>query len=143
MKSNEYIKKVLETLSNDYPEISKRLKDEDTIDMLHAAMGMVTEAGELMDMLKKHIFYGKDLDLVNAEEELGDSNWYQSLMIHSMRMKGHVTTWEKIWDKNIKKLEARYGDKFNETGALERDLEREREILEGLEREREILEGNE
>ena len=130
MKSDKYIEAVLETLSNDYEAISKRLKDPDTIDMLHAAMGMVTEAGELLDMLKKHIFYGKDLDLVNAEEELGDSNWYQSLMIHSMRMKKHVTTWEQVWEKNIKKLQARYGDKFSETGAIARDLERERKILE-------------
>jgi hypothetical protein len=130
MKSNKYIEDVLKTLSNDYDAISKRLEDKDTIDMLHAATRMVTEAGELMDMLKKHIFYGKDLDLVNAEEELGDSNWYQSLMIHSMKMKNHVTTWEQIWEKNIEKLKARYGDKFNEVGALDRDLDKERQILE-------------
>ena len=129
-RSDKYIEEVLTTANGKHEEIIERLTDGPTIDMLHAAMGMVTEAAEIMDMLKKHIFYGKDLDLVNAEEELGDSNWYQSLMIHSMRLKGHYTDWEKIWDKNIEKLKARYGDKFNEEGAINRDLNKEREILE-------------
>lgn len=129
-RSDRYIEEVLTTKSSDYEGIIERITDGPTIDMLHAAMGMVTEAAEIMDMLKKHIFYGKELDLVNAEEELGDSNWYQSLMIHSMRLKGHFTTWEKIWDKNIEKLKARYGDKFNKEGAINRDLNKERKILE-------------
>jgi hypothetical protein len=130
MNSKDYNKNVLKTLSGDMEAIKKRLEDPSTIDMVHAAMGMVTEAAEIMDMVKKHIFYGKDLDLVNAEEELGDSNWYQSVMIHSMKMKGHMTTWENIWEKNINKLKARYGHKFSEAAAVNRDLDKEREILE-------------
>jgi len=131
MKSEEYIKNVLKTASGDYEAIGKRLDNRSTIDLLHAAMGMVTESTELLDMLKKHIFYGKDLDFVNAEEELGDSNWYQSLAIQAMRVKGHFTSWESVWDKNVKKLRSRYGDKFTEEDALNRDLDRERNILEG------------
>jgi len=34
-------------------------------------------------------------------------------------------------DRNISKLKARYGEKFTETAALNRDLETERKILEG------------
>lgn len=139
MKPEKFLEAALVTLSNDYEKISARLKDPDTIELLHAAMGMVTEAGEMLDMLKKHIFYGKDLDLVNLEEELGDSNWYQSIAIHSARMKGHATSWEQIWEKNIAKLQARYGDKFDETKAEGRDLKREREILEGPKRDQQYV----
>jgi hypothetical protein len=36
-------------------------------------------------MLKKHIMYGKEIDEVNAIEELGDSNWYEGLAIDVLR----------------------------------------------------------
>ncbi|MFW2369109.1 MAG: nucleoside triphosphate pyrophosphohydrolase family protein [Desulforhopalus sp.] len=130
-KSSElYIKDCLKTLSMDMSKIKNRLNVDYTIHMLHAVMGMATEAGELLDMLKKHIFYGKELDLVNLEEELGDLDWYQSLAIHSARLKDHHTSWETIWDKNIAKLKSRYGNKFSEERAEERDLGKERGILE-------------
>ena len=131
MKPEKYIMKVLTTVSNDYGKIKERLRDESTIDLLHAAIGMVTESGELLDMLKKHIFYGKELDLVNMEEELGDMGWYQGVAIHAARMKGYAISFEQVWQKNISKLEARYAGKFNETKAENRDLEKERSILEG------------
>jgi hypothetical protein len=131
MKSEEYIENVMRTCASDKDAILDRLKEDGIIDMLHAAIGMSTEAAELLDALKKHIYYGKDLDMVNIDEELGDSNWYQSLMIHSMRMKKHNVTWEYLWEKNINKLKARYGDKFTSEAAIKRDLTIERKALEG------------
>jgi hypothetical protein len=38
---------------------------------------------------------------------------------------------EKSFDVNIDKLRARYGDKFSSEKAINRDLETERNILEG------------
>ena len=38
---------------------------------------------------------------------------------------------EKSFDVNIDKLKARYGDKFSSEKAINRDLETERNILEG------------
>jgi hypothetical protein len=130
MDSEKYIEGVLKTESKDMEAIRGRLADDQTIRMLHAAMGMATEAGELVDMMKKHIFYGRELDLVNAEEELGDGNWYQGVMVAAMRLKGYQTSFEQIMEKNIAKLRARYGDKFSEEAALERDLDTERDVLE-------------
>lgn len=130
MKSDQYIEDVMRTCSSDTDKIINRLKEDGTIDMLHAAIGMATEAAELLDVLKKHIYYGKPIDMVNINEELGDSNWYQSLMIHSLRMKGYHTSWESIWEKNIEKLKARYGNKFSSEAAINRDLDSERKILE-------------
>jgi NTP pyrophosphatase (non-canonical NTP hydrolase) len=130
MKSEEYVEKCVRTASGNKEEITNRLLEEGILDLLHAAIGISTEAAEVLDMLKKHIYYGKDLDLVNIEEELGDSNWYQSLMIHSMRLKKYSTSWEQIWEKNIAKLEQRYGQKFCSDSAINRDLKAERTILE-------------
>lgn len=127
----QYIKDCLVTASGlNIEAIQNRISDPATLDLLHAVIGMATEAGELLDMLKKHIWYGKPLDLVNVEEEMGDSNWYQSLGIHAMRLKQYYTTWEQIQKKNIAKLKVRYGDKFTEKAAQERDLKAERKILE-------------
>lgn len=50
----------------------------------HASRGMITEAGEMMDMLKKHFAYGKPFDRVNLLEELGDWMWYVSLATDSL-----------------------------------------------------------
>ncbi len=130
MNSEEYIEQVVSTESNDWETIKERISDDNILRMLHAVIGMSTEAGELLDVLKKYIFYGKELDFVNIEEELGDSNWYQSLMIHALKLKEYHTSWELICEKNINKLNARYGEKFSESAAQERDLEKEREILE-------------
>lgn len=51
-------------------------------DFLHATTGGLTEiGGEFCDQLKRHLFYGADLDHVNLGEELGDSWWYIAIAL--------------------------------------------------------------
>lgn len=121
---------VIKTESRDIDSILSRIKDPDKIRLLHAAMGLATEAGEIVDALKKHIYYGKELDLVNLEEELGDLSWYMAVMIDAMSQLGQTTSFERIWSLNISKLEKRYGDEFSEEAAINRDLDAERKVLE-------------
>lgn len=45
-------------------------------DLLHMAVGVSGEAGELLDAVKKHTIYNKPLDLNNVIEELGDLEFY-------------------------------------------------------------------
>jgi len=120
-----YINEANRTDAPNYDLIAERLQDEFTLKILHAAMGMVTEAGELMDAMKKHIIYGKPIDIVNVAEEMGDSFWYQALLAKTLGV-----TFEQVQEVNIKKLKARYPDKFTEHSALNRDLDNERKILE-------------
>jgi NTP pyrophosphatase (non-canonical NTP hydrolase) len=96
------------------------------MNLLHAAMGIGTEAGELLDAFKRKIFYGKDLDVVNIKEEVGDIMWYVAILLRELDLDFH-----EILDLNIKKLRARFPDKFTEAHALNRDLDTERTILEG------------
>jgi hypothetical protein len=42
----------------------------------HMAIGVTGELGEIADAVKKHVIYGKPLDLVNLAEEGGDCWWY-------------------------------------------------------------------
>lgn len=97
-------------------------------EILHGVLGVVTEAGEIADVLKKHLIYGKTLDKVNLKEELGDVAWYVALLIRRLE-----TNFEKIFDVNIKKLYVRYPEKFTEEAALIRNVVKERELLESHE----------
>ena len=93
--------------------------------LLHAGIGLATEAGEFLDALKKHVFYGKELDTVNLSEEMGDIFWYCALIADELKI-----DFSQVMDTNIAKLKARYGDKFSEEKAEHRDLKTERTILE-------------
>ena len=93
--------------------------------LLHAGLGMATESGEFLDGLKKHIFYGADLDTVNLEEECGDLLWYIAEALNALGV-----DMENVMKVNITKLRARYPGKFSPEDALDRDLESEREVLE-------------
>jgi len=44
--------------------------------LLHAAIGVSGEAGELLDAIKKHWAYNKPLDTLHIVEELGDLEFY-------------------------------------------------------------------
>lgn len=93
--------------------------------LLHAGIGMATETGEFLDALKKSTYYGKDLDRVNLKEELGDLLWYIAIAMDELD-----TDFDTEMKRNIEKLKARYGDKFTEDSAENRDLKKERDILE-------------
>lgn len=93
---------------------------------IHATLGLASEVGEIADALKKHIVYGKELDLINLMEEGGDQAWYIALLLSAVK-KG----FEEALEKNIAKLKLRFGDKFTTAAATTRDLDAERKILEG------------
>jgi hypothetical protein len=86
--------------------------------------GMMTELGELVDSYKKHYAYGKELDMINVMEEMGDIMWYWANMCNITGINAEASL-----QVNIDKLKARYPEKFNEELAVNRDLEKEREIL--------------
>jgi NTP pyrophosphatase (non-canonical NTP hydrolase) len=93
--------------------------------LLHGGIGISTEIGEFMDVLKRYIFYGKAIDHVNLVEELGDLVFYISVLANALGV-----SLEEIMQANIDKLRARYPNKFSEHDAVVRDLEVERSVLE-------------
>jgi len=95
------------------------------LDDIHMLFGMSTEVGELMDAYKKNLAYNRPLDMINVSEEIGDIMFY----IASFCRMNNLDL-ERIIETNVKKLEARYPEKFNEHHANNRNLDKEREILE-------------
>ena len=114
----DYIRDALRTEST----VFKIEKGDDRL--LHAGIGIATEAGEFLDAIKKHVYYGKTLDKVNLREELGDLLWYIAIAADELK-----TTFEELQATNIAKLRARYPEKFTEELAENRDLEKEYNIL--------------
>jgi NTP pyrophosphatase (non-canonical NTP hydrolase) len=109
----------------DYSTVVARIADDRTARLIHYALGIGSEAGELQDALKKYVAYGKPLDLVNLKEEVGDLLWYIARICDTAGF-----SIEDAMETNIAKLKARYGHKWTQQAALNRDLEKEREILE-------------
>lgn len=94
--------------------------------LLHGAIGLCTESGELADALKKHIFYAQPLNTENVFEELGDILWYIAIICNEMN-------WplEEVMAANIAKLKVRYPQKFTEHAAANRQLNLELDAVKG------------
>lgn len=75
----------------------------DKAHLQHMAIGVAGESGELLDCVKKHTIYGKDLDKENLLEELGDLEFY----LEGIRQVTGLTR-EECLSHNIAKLSKRY-----------------------------------
>jgi NTP pyrophosphatase (non-canonical NTP hydrolase) len=122
MTPSEYINNALRT---ETPEYAFTATGAVTPRLEHSVMGVVTEAGELMDAIKKTKIYGKQLDHVNLIEEAGDLMWYLAILADELQV-----SFEEIWEKNIKKLRQRYPEKYTDEAAVHRNLTAERTVLE-------------
>lgn len=125
MDQKQYTQAALRTEYESYDKMKDRLQNTELMRLLHAGMGMCTEAGEFQDMLKRVIFYGKELDRTNLIEEIGDMLWYCAVACDTLQV-----SMEDVMRRNILKLQTRYPDKFTEEAALNRDTTKERTVLE-------------
>jgi NTP pyrophosphatase (non-canonical NTP hydrolase) len=90
--------------------------NQETAHLLHMAVGISGEAGELLDAVKKAAVYCKDLDLEHVKEELGDLEFY----MQGLRTTLGITR-NEVLQKNQNKLYQRYfGKKFSNEHAQER-----------------------
>ena len=71
--------------------------------LIHMAVGVSGEAGELLDAIKKAVIYNKPIDIENVIEELGDLEFY----MEGLRQ-GLGITREETLATNIRKLGTRY-----------------------------------
>jgi NTP pyrophosphatase (non-canonical NTP hydrolase) len=75
----------------------------ETLNMLHAAVGVSGESGELIDAVKKVWVYNKEVDLGNIIEEMGDIEFY----LQYMRIVLGLSR-QQILSANARKLGKRY-----------------------------------
>ena len=106
MTINEYQRQALRTES--------KARDHDRI--LQGLMGLNGEAGEAIDILKKHYFHGHTLDTKHLALELGDIAWYLALSADAL---GYDL--ETVLRLNIEKLRKRYPDGFETERSVNRE----------------------
>lgn len=78
-------------------------------------MGLAGETGETVDIFKKHIYQGKDLDINDVIEEIGDILWYIANLCNVNKI-----TMKECMESNVEKLRKRYPNGFSIKDALER-----------------------
>ena len=106
MEVNEYQKLAMTTLN---PTLNKR-------DILiNSVMGLCGESGEAIDIVKKWMAQGPQLDRERLAKELGDIAWYLAEAATALDL-----SLEEILQANIEKLKKRYPEGFDETRSIDR-----------------------
>ena len=98
MTVNEYQSLAMATLN---PELNKR----DVL--INSVMGLCGESGEAIDIVKKWMAQGHELDKVHLAKELGDIAWYLAEAATALDL-----PLEDIFQANIDKLKKRYPNGF-------------------------------
>jgi len=107
----------------DYPQIIVKEKNGDPMKLV---LKIIKNTCKLLDMMKKKIYYNKPVD---------EYTFKTITNLVMLDLSDYMNTYDidiqKSFDVNIAKLKARYGEKFSSEKAINRDLETERNILEG------------
>lgn len=107
MTINEYQELAMRTLN---PALSK--KDV----LINGVMGLCGEAGEAIDIVKKHLAQGHELDRDSLIKELGDVAWYLAETAYALDV-----SLEDVMKMNIEKLAARYPQGFDQERSVSRE----------------------
>ena len=106
MTINEYQKLAMTTLN---PELSH--KDV----LINGVMGLCGESGEAIDIVKKWLAQGHELDKEKLAKELGDICWYLAETATALDL-----SLEDIMIANIEKLKRRYPEGFDSNRSIHR-----------------------
>ena len=106
MTGNEYQQLAMTTLN---PELCKR----DVL--INSVMGLCGESGEAIDIVKKWMAHGHELDKDHLAKELGDIAWYLAETAWALDL-----SLEEVFQGNIDKLKARYPEGFDSEKSIHR-----------------------
>lgn len=109
MDANEYQKLAMTTLN-------PKLREKDIL--INGVMGLCGESGEAIDIVKKHLAQGHELDTEHLAKELGDIAWYLAETAFAI---GYDL--DTILQMNIDKLKKRYPQGFSVEDSIYRQDE--------------------
>ena len=113
---SDFVAKVTSEPSMDLDALKRSFDDIEnnsnikTARLLTAALGLGSETGEFVEIVKKMLLQGKppsDENIFHMKRELGDIMWYWATACASLDLDPF-----EVINENQKKLEARYGEKF-------------------------------
>ena len=96
---------------DEYQELAARTLGRDRTheqQLANAALGLTGEAGEVAEVIKKHLFHGTPLDQDALAKELGDCLWYIGAFATVLGL-----SMDDIAQRNIDKLRKRYPEGFD------------------------------
>jgi NTP pyrophosphatase (non-canonical NTP hydrolase) len=93
--------------------LNHRLTKQDIL--INAVMGLCGESGEAIDLVKKHLHQGHELDKAALKKELGDIAWYLAEAAYALD-----TDLDAIFEANIAKLKTRYPEGFDTEKSVNR-----------------------
>ena len=105
MTANEFQTAAMRTvpaIQREYPIVV------DNVCILNGVMGLAGESGECVDLVKKHLMQGHQLDKEHLASELGDVAWYLAVTAYAL---GYDL--EQIFQMNVDKLWKRYPTGFD------------------------------
>ena len=106
MTANEYQEKAMATLN---PALSR--KDV----LINSVMGLCGESGEAIDLVKKWLAQGHELDKVHLAKELGDVAWYLAEAASALDV-----PLEAVFQGNLDKLRQRFPNGFDVGASVNR-----------------------
>ena len=96
---------------DEYQQLAARTLGRDRTheqQLANAALGLTGEAGEVAEVIKKHLFHATPLDQDALVKELGDCLWYVAAFATVLDL-----SLDDIAQRNIDKLRRRYPDGFD------------------------------
>lgn len=107
MEIKEYQKQAKRTINKD-------LTERDLL--ANTAMGSLTELGEAVDIIKKHLYQGHELSIPKIVEEVGDAMWYISNLCSQLGLDMRL-----VLANNNAKLVERFPTGFNVEDSINRE----------------------
>ena len=112
----DFVTKVTSKPSLDQSTLDERMKEInisssiESARLLTAALGLGSETGEFVEIVKKMFLQGKPANednIYHMKRELGDIMWYWTTACMALKLDPY-----EVIKENQDKLEARYGEKF-------------------------------
>ena len=94
---------------NDYQKLANRTLYGDEQVLTNLALGLASESGEVVDIVKKYAFQGHELDEKMMSKKIGDVLWYLSQIAEWNNL-----DFDKVARENIEQLKQRYPERHAE-----------------------------
>jgi NTP pyrophosphatase (non-canonical NTP hydrolase) len=103
---------------NEYQSLALRTMNPKIVGVkriTNCALGAAGEAGEIADLVKKHLFHDHPLETEKLIKEAGDNLWYLAVLTHTLGV-----PLSDVAQGNVNKLRLRYPDGFDPQRSINR-----------------------
>lgn len=91
---------------NEYQKLANRTLYDNEQVLTNLALGLSSESGEVVDIVKKYTFQGHELDEKILTKKIGDVLWYLSQIAE-----WNNVDFEQVAQDNIEQLKKRYPER--------------------------------